>query len=102
MKSGSVWTILIAALIATSVGCSKPPTRVDTFYGTAYELAKVSHINNPDAGVHTGARGLDGSPGLEGSVATSVVARYEKGFEKPAPKTTSYSVNIGGSEAEQQ
>jgi hypothetical protein len=102
MNHRSVWTLVIAALLATSVGCSKPPTRVATFYGTAYELAKVGQINNPDAGVHTGARGLDGTPGLEGSIATRVVDRYQKGFERPAPKTTSYSVNIGGSGTQQQ
>lgn len=85
------FTILIFLLLGSAVGCTKQPTRFDTFQGTAYELAKESQINNPDAGIHTGP-----SLSLDGAVATKVIDRYEKGFEKPAPKTESYSINVGG------
>ncbi len=54
MKNGLGLTILIAVVLGLSVGCSKRQTRVDSFYGTSYQLAKESQINNPDAGIHTG------------------------------------------------
>lgn len=90
MKNGSVFTTLLVLLLGLGVGCTKQPTRVDTFHGTAYELAKESQINNPDAGIHTGS-----SNGLDGVVAKKVIDRYEKGFDKPAPKTEVYTLNIG-------
>jgi hypothetical protein len=91
MKNGLGFTILIALFIVLAVGCTKRPTRVDMFYGTSYQLAKESQINNPDAGIHAGP-----PVGLEGAVASKVIERYEKGFEKPAAKTESYSINVGG------
>lgn len=91
MKNRSGFTILIALSIGLGVGCTKQPTRVDSFHGTAYELAKVSQINNPDAGIHTGA-----PVGLEGTIAAKIVERYEKSYERPAAKTESYSITVGG------
>lgn len=92
MKSYYCPAILIALLLSLGAGCAKQPTRVDAFYGTAYEVAIESQVANPNAGVHTGpSLGI-----VDGSVAEKVIERYEKGFEKPAPKTQSYSVNIGG------
>lgn len=91
MKIETGFTIMIALLLGSAVGCTKQPTRFDTFQGTAYELAKESQINNPDSGIHTGP-----ALGLDGAIATRVIDRYEKGFEKPAPKTESYSINVGG------
>ncbi|MEA3469137.1 MAG: hypothetical protein U9R57_13065 [Thermodesulfobacteriota bacterium] len=91
MKKSIHYSILMLLLLGISVGCAKRETRVDRFYGTSYELALQSQINNPEAGV------IDGpSVGLEGSVASKVIERYEKGFEKPAAKTTTYSINVGG------
>ena len=82
-------SFLIALLLVVAVGCTKEPTRVDMFSGTAFELAKENQINNPDAGIHTG------SPvGLEGTVASKVINRYEKGFDKAAPKTEVYTLSI--------
>jgi hypothetical protein len=91
MKIGSGFTILITLLLGSAVGCTRQPTRFDTFQGTAYELAKESQINNPDAGIHTGP-----ALGLDGAISSKIIDRYEKGFEKPVLKTESYSINVGG------
>lgn len=91
MKIQYGFTILILLLLGLGLGCTKRPTRVDAFYGTAYELAKVTQLSNLDAGIHTGP-----PTGLEGSVAAKVIDRYEKGFGQPAAKTESYSITVGG------
>lgn len=93
MKKGLHFSILIVATVAVSAGCAKQETRVDTFYGTSYELAKHSQIHNPKAGVADGP-----SVGLEGDIAAKVMERYTKGFEKPAAKTESYSIDVEGIE----
>lgn len=81
----------MVVMLGVSVGCAKQETRVDRFYGTSYELAKQSQIHNPAAGVEDGP-----SVGLEGGVASKVIERYEKGFEKSAAKTETYSVDVEG------
>ena len=92
MKNGLGFTVLIALMLGLALGCTRQPTRVDMFYGTAYELAKESQIANPNAGIHTGP-----SVGLvDGVVAENVIERYESGFEKPAAKTESYTISVGG------
>ena len=91
MERGIRFSILIVIILGVSVGCAKRETRVDRFYGTSYELAKQSQIHNPAAGIK------DGSPtGLEGGVASKVIERYEAGYEKPAPKTETYSIGVDG------
>jgi hypothetical protein len=90
MKQGSICTILITLLLGFAIGCTKQPTRVDTFHGTAFELARANQIGNQDAGIHTGA-----PVGLDGVVGAKVITRYEKGFDKPAPITKSYTINVG-------
>ncbi len=90
MKKGLYFTILIVAIVAVSTGCATHP-RVDSFYGTSYELSKQSQIHNPQAGVADGP-----SVGLEGDIASKVMERYEKGFEKAEPKTEIYSMETEG------
>ena len=91
MERGLKFSILIVVMLGFLVACAKQETKVDRFYGTSYELAKQSQIHNPAAGVK------DGPPvGLGGNVASSVIERYEKGFEKPAAKTETYSVDVEG------
>ncbi len=91
MRQGFYINILLAILLAFSVGCTKKETRVDRFHGTSYELSKQSQINNPNAGIKDGP-----SVGLTGNVATKVIERYEKGFEQPPPKNKTYSVDVDG------
>jgi hypothetical protein len=91
MKKEFYFTILTVAILAVSASCAKQETRVDNFYGTSYELAKQSQIHNPKAGVADGP-----SVGLEGDIASKVMERYTKGFEKAAPKTEIYSVDVEG------
>ena len=91
MKRGFHFSILLVLILGFSVGCAKQETAVDRFYGTSYELAKQSQIHNPEAGVK------DGSPvGLDGEIASRVIERYEKGFEKAPQKTEAYSVGVKG------
>ena len=91
MKIQSLLIILTALSICLVAGCTRQPSRVGNFYGTSYELAKVSQIADPNAGIQTGP-----PLGLQGTVAEKVVDRYVKGFEKPAAKTESYSVVVDG------
>ena len=91
MKIQSRLIFLAILLICLDAGCTRQPTRVDNFYGTSYELAKMSQIYNPNAGAQTGP-----PVGLQGPVAEKVVERYLKGFEKPAVKTESYSIMVDG------
>ena len=91
MKTRSRLIILTALLICFDAGCTRQPTRVDNFWGTSYELAKVSQVYNPNAGIQTGP-----PVGLQGPVAEKVTERYLKGFEAPAAKTESYSILVDG------
>ena len=91
MKRGFRFTILTAIILGVSAGCAKQETRVDRFYGTSYELARQSQIHNPDAGVKDGP-----AVGLEGEISSRVIERYQKGFEIPAVKTETYSVDVDG------
>jgi hypothetical protein len=91
MKTQTLLIILIACSISLAVGCTRQPRRVDNFYGTSYELAKMSQIANPSAGIQTGP-----PVGLQGMVGEKVVERYVKSFEKPAAKTESYSIVVDG------
>jgi hypothetical protein len=91
MKTSLKLIFLATLVMALLIGCSKRQTLVDQFYGTSYELAKQSQIYNPQAGIG------DGPPvGLEGSVGSKVVDRYEAGFAQEAAKTDTYSVVFDG------
>ena len=91
MKRGLYLSILVVIMLGFASACAKRETQVDRFYGTAYELAKQSQIHNPDAGIADGP-----SLGLDGEISATVIERYGKGFEKPAPKTDTYSVSFDG------
>ena len=91
MKFQSLLVILTILSICLIAGCTRQQRRVDSFYGTSYELAKVSQIYNPNAGLHTGP-----PIGLQGAIGEKVIDRYVKGFEKPAAKTESYSILVDG------
>jgi hypothetical protein len=91
MKTGNLKFALLLMAIAMVAGCTKPPTLVDNFYGTSYELAKQSQLSNPAAGIHN-----QRPEGMEGSVGKLIVDRYEAGFAQPAAKTESYSVSFEG------
>jgi hypothetical protein len=91
MKTGYLYIALLLLAIVMVAGCTKAPTLVDNFYGTSYELAKQSQIYNPEAGKHP-----QPVEGLEGAVGKKVIDRYEAGFDRPAPKTESYSVSFEG------
>lgn len=85
--------IAIPALLLawTLTGCTSPPTMVDEFRGTSYELALNSQILDPEAG-----RDLKPVEGVDGETGKRIVERYYKGFEQPAAKTENYSVLFEG------
>lgn len=89
-KRSSILALSVITL-AMLAGCSWQTTPVERFYGTSYNLAKESQIDNPFAGVASGP-----PTGLEGPVAALVIDRYEQGFAKPAAKTETYSVSFDG------
>ncbi|CAG36263.1 hypothetical protein [Desulfotalea psychrophila] len=91
MKKCMLAMLLVPFLLL--IGCTKQPTQVDNFYGTSFELAKQSQIHDLNAG-------KDVAPveGLEGSVGTRVMKRYEGSFEATSPKTETYSISVDGIE----
>jgi hypothetical protein len=80
---------LILALLFFSVGCSTQ-TRVERDYGTSYNLQKFGQTLNPQA-----EKNLEPVYGFNGQAADKTVAKYEKGFDKPAPATV-YNFSISG------
>ncbi len=94
MKRAQLFPLLFGLFLVVStllVGCSKPVTQVDNFYGTSYNLAMESQLYNPNAG-----KNPQPIEEISGTVGEKVVERYEGEFGKPAPKTESYSVSFGG------
>ncbi len=96
MKRATLFPLLAALSLVTFAGltaCSKKVTQVDNFYGTSYKIAMESQLYNPQAG-------KENKPMEEitGTVGEKVIKRYEGGFHKPAPKTESYSISVGGIE----
>lgn len=89
--------VLIAALSLVALtwltGCSKKVTQVDNFYGTSYKIAMESQLYNPPAGEE-----IKPVEEVAGTVGEKVITRYEGTFEKPAPRTESYSISVGGIE----
>lgn len=90
MKQKYITGLVLLTLLVLS-GCSRPPTLVDDFYGTSYELALQSQILDPQAGT-------DPQPveGIDGEIGRRVVERYQKGIEQPAAQTENYSVIFEG------
>jgi len=72
-------------------GCTIHPTPVEQFYGTSFELAKVSQVANPEAGVESGP-----PVGLDGEIGARVIDRYKEGFESEALETTTYTLSVDG------
>lgn len=91
MKTKYLLGALLPIVFAMTAGCSKLPTMVDNFHGTSYRLATQSQIANPAAG-----KNPQPIVGVSGTVGKKVMDRYETGFDRPAPKTESYSVTVGG------
>jgi hypothetical protein len=82
-------TIIAAALLALLVlGCA--PTRTQMDFGTSYQLAKFSQIQNPQA-----EKNLKPVEGMDGQAAQNAVDKYRKDFEKPAP-AQNFSISISG------
>lgn len=85
--------LIIGVMAILTTGCARQETRVDKFFGTSYEMALKNQLHNPDAGIQDGP-----AVGLDGDIATLVVDRYKEGYEKPAPKTDTFSVSFEGVE----
>lgn len=85
--------LILGVLVILTAGCASQERRVDRFFGTSYEMALQNQQHNPEAGITDGP-----AIGLDGDIATQVVNRYKEGYEKPAPKTETYSVSFEGVE----
>jgi hypothetical protein len=85
-----MFLIAIMALFSLTIGCVWQETRVERDYGTSYQLQKYNQILNPEA-----EKNLAPVTGMDGRAAQGAVENYEKGFEKTAPTTTSYQINVG-------
>ena len=80
--------IAIIAAISFVFGCAE--SRVAMDYGTSHQLQKYNQTLNPEA-----EKNVAPVTGMDGRAAQGAVEKYEKGFEKAAPTTTSYQINVG-------
>jgi hypothetical protein len=85
-----MFLIGIIAVFSLAAGCVWQETRVERDYGTSYQLQKYNQTLNPEA-----EKNLTPVTGMDGRAAQGAVQQYEKGFEKTAPTTMSYQINVG-------
>jgi len=92
MKRIYVCCFAILLLTFSLSGCAKSNNpRVDNFFGTSFDSARESQLAYPTAGV-----GLRPQTGIDGIVAEKAMVRYQTSFDRPAPVTKSYSINVSG------
>lgn len=84
-----ITTFLLALGLSGCSQSQKP--RVDNFFGTSFDSARESQIANPTAGI-----GLRPQTGMDGVVGEKAMVRYQTSFDRPAPKTQSYTINVSG------
>ena len=86
------YIVMIGIVMACSFtfGCAWQESRVAMDYGTSYQLQKYNQTLNPEA-----AKNQAPVTGMNGQAAQGAVEKYEKGFEKSAPTSTSYQINVG-------
>jgi len=84
------WFVLVGlvGILALASGCAGP-SRVEMDYGTSYKLALFNQVLNPEA-----EKNLEPVTGFNGGAAQNTLERYQKDFEKPAPRPV-YMVPIG-------
>jgi len=88
MKKGCLLLIGLA-VIATLAGCATP-SRVETDYGTSFNLAKFNQTLNPEA-----EKNFEPVTGFDGIASQATLERYRKGFREKSEAPV-YSINIGG------
>jgi len=75
-----IFLILVAWITVVMFFWGCAPSRVEMDFGMSYNLSKYNQILYPDA-----EKNLKPVEGLDGKVANTVVEKYRKDFEKPAP-----------------
>jgi hypothetical protein len=80
----------IIVALSFAVGCAWQQSRVGMDYGTSHQLQKFNQTLNPEA-----EKNLAPVAGMDGKAAQHVAEKYQKSFEKTAPTSTSYQINIG-------
>lgn len=89
MKRKLMVILTVSSILALCVaGCA--PTRLETDFGTSFQLQKFNQTLNPEA-----EKNLSPVVGLRGEAANKAVEKYYKGFETETKPATSYQFNIG-------
>lgn len=92
MKSELI-TGMSAGLLAMAVlaGCAPTTPRLDATFGDAVNQAKAQQTLNPNA-----SRNTDPVAGIDGQAANSIIDRYHKAYQAPAPAPTGAIGTITG------
>ena len=85
-KTAILFCFCLAVIMAA--GCA--PTRLETDYGTSFQLQKYNQALNPEA-----EKNLEPVEGIGGHPAQKAVEKYEKSFEKAPPKGDVFQFSIG-------
>ncbi len=80
----------VIAAFSLTIGCAWQQSRVEMDYGTSHQLQIYNQTLNPEA-----AKNQAPVTGLNGSAAQNAVDKYQKGFEKESPTSTTYQINMG-------
>jgi hypothetical protein len=75
-------------VIVLTLGCAK--SRLETDYGTSYNLQKFNQTLNPDA-----EKNLAPVTGLNAQAAQYNGEKYQKGFEKQSETSKTYQISVG-------
>ena len=78
------------AVLLLAFSCAWQESRVAMDYGTSYQLQKYNQTLNPEA-----EKNQAPVTGMSGQAAQNASDKYQKGFEKEAPTSTSYQINVG-------
>ena len=80
----------IVAAFSFTIGCAWQESRVEMDYGTSFQLQKFNQTLNPEA-----EKNLAPVTGMSGQSAQNAADKYQKGFEKESPTSTTYQINMG-------
>lgn len=88
MNSKIIILVCVCSAMILTIGCAK--SRLETDYGTSYNLQKFNQTLNADA-----EKNLAPVTGMNAQAAQYNEEKYQKGFEKPSETATAYQINVG-------